>query len=89
MEPVNYTEQIKEAAESELKSITSGTKSCLAPAKWKPVAYKAKAPADGVILRAGVFNDCFTRNIAYLNHCFASPNYCDNEVWRAMFPGSN
>ena len=89
IEPVNFLEQYKASSASEFKDIVSGAKPYLAPAEWMPVAYKAEAPANGVILQAGVFNDCYTRNIAYLNHCFASPTFCDGEGWTAWLPGSN
>jgi len=81
LEPVDFRKQYKEAAAFELQNIISGTKSYLAPDTWVPVSNKANVPANGVILLPGMFNDCFTRNIDYLNHCFASPTYCDGIGW--------
>jgi len=89
LEPVNFPEYYREAATYEFEKIISETKAYMPPSEWMPVAYKAEFPAGGVILQAGVFNDCFTRNIAYLNHCFASPTYCDGEGWTTWLPGSN
>lgn len=95
-QPVNYPNAIKHAAAMELKAITSGTKSYLSPDSWKPVAYAATAPTNGVALQLGVFNDCFNRNIIYLNRCFAKPYYTDEgtKLYKAAFwvtglPASN
>jgi hypothetical protein len=88
-EPVDYPAHLKASADSELKVVASGNKPYLVPNQWKPVSYKAKAPTDGVVLRSGVLNDCFIRNISYLNHCFANPYYCDGEGWYTGLPASN
>ena len=79
----------------ELKAITAGTKPYLAPETWKPVAYAATAPVQGVTLESGPLRDCFGRNVAYLNRCFAAPNgtYCDSGkvegFWLVDLPGSS
>lgn len=89
LEPVNYSRWYKKVAWAEFEAIRNGTKSYLAPEAWKPVLNKANVPSNGVILQAGVFNDCFIKNIAYLNHCFESPTYCDGIGWTTWLPGSN
>ena len=94
-EAMNYPEVIRQAAEVELKAIVAGTKPYLAPETWKPVAYAATAPAKGVTLEPGLLRECFDRNIAYLNRCFAAPNgtYCDMKKiegsWLVDLPGSS
>ena len=94
-EAMNYPEVIRQAAEVELKAIVAGTKPYLAPENWKPVAYAATAPAKGVTLEPGLLRECFERNIACLNRCFAAPNgtYCDLKqiegFWLIDLPGSS
>lgn len=72
-EALNYPQVIQRSAAAELTAIAAGTKPYLAPETWKPVAYGATAPAKGVTMEPGPLRDCFDRNIAYLNHCFAKP----------------
>jgi DUF1680 family protein len=72
-EPVDYPRSIGRMAMTELGAIREGTKAYLAPDQWKPVAYAATAPIKGVALQAGLMRDCFDRNVAYLNRCFANP----------------
>ena len=88
--PVDYPKSLREAAGAELHAFTSGTKAYLAAGAWKPVAYAAVAPAKGVVLRPGPFRDCFDRNIAYLNRCFANPylSAAGNNNWFQQLPAS-
>jgi len=88
-EPVNFPVCFKEAADLEFKEISAGTKRYLLPSEWIPVSDLTKMPDKGVNLLAGVLKDCFNRNIAYLNHCFANPYYCDGEGWYTGLPASN
>ena len=88
-EPVDYPAHLKVSADSELKVTASGKKPYLDPNQWRPVSDQAKAPVGGVVLLSGVFNDCFFRNISYLNHCFDNPYYCDGEGWYTGLPASN
>lgn len=71
------------------KQIQYNTKPYALPSEWKPVSNVANAPANGVTLQSGVIKDVFTRNINNLNHCFASPTYCDGEGWSKWLPASN
>ena len=89
MEPVNFPVSFKETADLEFKEISAGTKKYLLPSQWMPVADQIRVPDSGVNLVPGVLNDCFIRNIAYLNHCFAYPYYCDGEGWYTGLPASN
>ena len=89
LEPVNFPLHFKEQADLEFKEISAGTKKYLLPSEWRPVTNKARSPINGVVLMSGVINDCFNRNIGYLNHCFTNPNYCDGEGWYAGLPASN
>ena len=88
-EPVNFPLSFKEAADSEYKQISAGTKKYLLPSQWMPVTDQTRVPHKGVVLLPGALNDCFIRNIAYLNHCFANPYYCDGEGWYTGLPASN
>ncbi len=88
-EPVDYPAHLKASADSELEVIASGNKTYLSPSDWKPVYDQTKVPVGGVVLNSGVFNDCFIRNISYLNHCFENPYYCDGEGWYTGLPASN
>lgn len=88
--PVDYPKSLRLAAGTELRAITAGTKAYLGPDAWKPVAYAATAPAKGVVLQPGPLRDCFDRNIAYLNRCFANPylSTAGNNNWYQQLPAS-
>lgn len=88
--PVDYYKSLKWAAAAELRAIANGTKAYLGPDSWKPVAYTATAPANGVVLQAGLLLDCFDRNITYLNRCFEKPYYSDagSNSWVQALPAS-
>lgn len=88
-EPVNYREWLKEMANAELENIENNTKYFPSPENWSPVSNKTHQPDKGVILLPGVLNECFIKNIRYLNHCFSKPIYCDEEYWTTWLPGSN
>jgi hypothetical protein len=90
-EAMNYPQVIQRSAAAELTAIAAGSKPYLAPETWKPVAYGATAPAKGVTLDHGPLRDCFDRNIAYLNHCFAKPGYNDGgeNEWAKGYPASS
>ena len=87
--PVSYPAEIAKSMTLEYAQIQNGTKAYLAPDSWSPVPNAANAPASGVTLGPGVFNDTFNRNIDYLNHCFLSPTYCDGIGWSQWLPASN
>lgn len=87
--PVCYPAEIAALMTAEYARIQNGTKEHLAPETWSPVANAADAPDRGVTLGSGVFRDVFERNIDYLNHCFASPTYCDGVGWTEWLPASN
>ena len=89
-EPVDYPRFIKDAAMAELEAIAAGRKPYLSPETWKPVPYAATAPLNGVTLEGGPLRECFERNIAYLNHCFALPFLNDdgNNYWTEGLPAS-
>ena len=87
--PVSYPAEIAKSMTLEYAQIQNGTKAYLASESWSPVANTADAPESGVILKPGVFSDLFNRNIDYLNHCFASPTYCDGMGWSEWLPASN
>lgn len=89
VEPVNYVEEITKAMRAEYAQIGSNAKPYAAPDTWKPVAYAARSPETEVSLQAGVFHEALQRNIAYLNHCFASKTYCDGPGWFDWLPASN
>jgi uncharacterized protein len=87
---VDYPKSLSQAAAKELRAITGGTKAYLTPDAWKPVAYTAVAPARGATLQPGPLRDCFDRNIAYLNRCFANPylSTAGNNNWVQALPAS-
>ena len=85
---MKYPEAIAKAKDAEYGQITAGTKPYAPPETWKPVAYAANSPANGVSLQAGVLKDAFHRNMDYLNHCFASKTYCDGAGWSEWLPAS-
>ena len=87
--PVSYPTEIAQSMTREYAQIQNGTKAYLPPDSWSPVKSAANAPASGVTLGPGVFNDTFKRNIDYLNHCYASPTYCDDEEWSDRLPASD
>jgi len=88
-EPVSYPLEIARAMASEYEQIQDETKPYLKPEDWSPVVNAANVPEAGVALADGVLKDTFNRNIAYLNHCFASPTYCDGIGWSRWLPASN
>ena len=88
-QPVSYVKEITNSMNNEYKQIHNSTKPYTLPSEWKPVTNMANAPVNGVTLQSGVIEDVFTRNINYLNHCFASPTYCDGEGWSKWLPASN
>jgi hypothetical protein len=87
--PVSYPVEIAKSMALEYEQIQNGTKAYLTPDLWSPVPNAADAPAGGVTLGPGVFNDAFNTNIDYLNHCFSSPTYCDGIGWSQWLPASN
>jgi len=89
MEPVDYRTWYKDIAYAELSEIAEGNKTFISPEHWKPVENRANLSTAGVTLLPGMLNYPFTRNIAYLNHCFASPTYCDGTGWTGWLPKSN
>ena len=88
-QPVNYVKEITNSKNTEYAQIQNNTKPYALPSTWKPVKYEASAPENGVTLQPGVLNDVFQRNINYMNHCFASPTYCDGDGWSKWLPASN
>ena len=88
-EPVIYPLEIARAMAAEYEQIQNGTKPYLKPEAWSPVANGAEVPLNGVRLTGGVLKDTFNRNIDYINHCFASPTYCDGPGWGPWLPASN
>ncbi|NLF00818.1 MAG: hypothetical protein GX601_07555 [Anaerolineales bacterium] len=87
--PVSYPAEIASAMTTEYAQIQNGTKPYLPPEAWAPVAYAANFPESGVELRPGVFLTLLNRNVDYLNHCFASPTFCDGLGWSSWLPASN
>ena len=85
---VSYVAELTKAMAEEYDEIQRGARSVPSPDTWSPVADAASPPAGGVSL-GGVLGDLFQRNIDYLNHCFASPTYCDGEGWSEWLPASN
>lgn len=89
IEPVNHVEEMAKTCRSEYARIGASAKPHASPDTWKPVAYAAHSPVNGVTLQAGVLNEAFQRNIGYLNHCFAGETYCDGPGWFNWLPASN
>lgn len=87
--PVSYPSEIARAMQTEYALIEAGTKDYLSPDSWNPVGDAARTPAGGVTLKPGVFRTALDRHIDHLNHCFASPTYCDGEGWSQWLPASN
>ena len=87
--PVSYPAEIAKAMTVEYAEIQDGTKAYLPPELWSPVANAANAPEGGVSLGPGILSDVFYRNVDHLNHCFASPTYCDGIGWSEWLPASN
>ncbi len=75
--------------DAEYDVIRKGAKQATPPGQWRPVAYAAASPSRGVTMRPGALATAMTRTAAYLNHCAASPTYCDGEGWTTWLPGSN
>jgi hypothetical protein len=87
--PVSYPAEIAKALTAEYALIQNGTKPYLLPESWSPLANAADAPESGVTLAPGVFRVLLDRTIDYLNHCYASPTYCDGLGWSKWLPASN
>jgi hypothetical protein len=66
-----YARKLADEARAELAAIVSGKKPYLTPDQWKPVAYAATAPENGVTLDGGPLREAFDRNVSYLNAWFA------------------
>jgi len=88
-EPVDYRVLLEKMADAKLENIKNDTKRYPSPDSWKPVSNRANIPEKGVILLPGILNECFVKNISYLNHCFSKPTYCDEVYWTTWLPGSN
>jgi hypothetical protein len=73
-EVVDYPSRMKVVAMKELEAIATGQKDYLKPDQWKPVAYAATAPVNGVTLDGGPCRVAFDRNIACLNEWFTRKN---------------
>ncbi len=88
-DPVDYRKWLDKMADTELENIKNKTKHFPSTESWNPVSNEADVPEKGVVLLPGVLNDCFIKNIGYLNHCFSKPTYCDERYWTTWLPGSN
>jgi DUF1680 family protein len=90
--------------DAEYLLIRRGMKQWTKQENWKPVAYTAATPEQGVRLLSGAVRDIFDSNIANIKYCFSLPDYCEGEVpefiqrmyipgpahgWSAWLPASN
>lgn len=88
-EPLSYPVEMARMMALEYRTIQDGTHAYLQPGNWHPVANRAMVPTTGVTLAEGIFLSAFNANLLYLNHCFASPTYCDGPGWAPWLPASN
>ncbi len=88
VQPCNYNKELTDRMEEEYRNIQEGVKPYALPAVWKPILCRTSAPMNNVSLQPGLFRDAFMRNLKYLNHCFASPTYCDGTGWSDWLPAS-